>query len=1053
MLKNCIRSCDSTLESQPVLQQFSDQNCQSLSSGFADRSEVDGNSSIVGRQIASDHEQEWRASGVDVMIARLNVQTLVDTVVDNCTHEVVYPIAERLNWNVIRFGPESRPHLRGWWVSGVDPLDNWQAMSWGRFKPDAATPVMDPAKGKAAKYLSPSLGKGSSRLVLLDVPLRIWQRVAARYNLPIDRTNVRNGFWYWVLKSGVPIVLTEGEKKAGALLTAGYAAIALPGIFGGHRRETNQLIPELAMFATPGRTFQICFDYETKPQTVKSVVLATAKLGQLLTRADCPVQIVSLPGEEKGVDDFWVARGQVALDELFQTAQEWSLWQAAQLWALTAVPDLSLNQPYLGELAHPDRGLVFVKSPKGTGKTTALQPVIQRAIGQDRKILVITHRIQLGKSICHSLGIDWIETIGQSEGQDFRGYGLCVDSLHAKSQARFDPYAWAGAVVILDEVEQVLWHALNSATCAHQRVAILAALRELVQFVLQTGGLVIAQDADLSDVSVNYLKTLAAGLNATETIACDVPTWLAVNQWQQPKALPIGLYDTKNPAALIAKMEAVIATGPVFVAMDSQKFKGRWSSKNLESYLAQRFPDKRILRIDSESVADADHPACSIANRINEIIGDYDIVLATPTIGTGVSIDLKGHFKAVFGMFQGVISDSEARQALARVRDNVPRYVWAARFGPGKIGNGSCFYRDIAQSTAKVVKYNIMLLKEVDFDLDQQTDPVALRTWAKMAARVNVSLWNFRNELRNGFLREGYAITVITDDPVKLLGQAELTLAQHHDLATGELQVPGYEFLERHHDLAQIERVNARMTRVRSANQKAEALAVSGSPELSAAEYDELREQRTQTRLQRQSQRKHELKNLYPVNITPELMLKDEQGWYSQLRLHYYLTHDPLFVQLRDRQEWQAHLDRGNGKVALQDVRLMTAQVEMLKAMGLVDLLDADRKTRVTDAEIQAMAQLAQVHRSDLRLLFNIRITDKTTPMTFIQALLAKMDLRLACTSRDRAPDGRRAGLRVYRYIPPADRRSDIFDEWRQQDEMLLSEKNRVNTGIDRIVA
>jgi hypothetical protein len=500
-------------------------------------------------------------------------------------------------------------------------------------------------------------------------------------------------------------------------------------------------------------------------------------------------------------------------------------------------------------------------------------------------------------------------------------------------------------------------------------------------------------------------------------------------------------------------MEAVIATGPVFVAMDSQKFKGRWSSKNLESYLAQRFPDKRILRIDSESVADADHPACSIANRINEIIGDYDIVLATPTIGTGVSIDLKGHFKAVFGMFQGVISDSEARQALARVRDNVPRYVWAARFGPGKIGNGSCFYRDIAQSTAKVVKYNIMLLKEVDFDLDQQTDPVALRTWAKMAARVNVSLWNFRNELRNGFLREGYAITVITDDPVKLLGQAELTLAQHHDLATGELQVPGYEFLERHHDLAQIERVNARMTRVRSANQKAEALAVSGSPELSAAEYDELREQRTQTRLQRQSQRKHELKNLYPVNITPELMLKDEQGWYSQLRLHYYLTHDPLFVQLRDRQEWQAHLDRGNGKVALQDVRLMTAQVEMLKAMGLVDLLDADRKTRVTDAEIQAMAQLAQVHRSDLRLLFNIRITDKTTPMTFIQALLAKMDLRLACTSRDRAPDGRRAGLRVYRYIPPADRRSDIFDEWRQQDEMLLSEKNRVNTGIDRIVA
>ncbi|WP_148288980.1 DUF3854 domain-containing protein, partial [Kamptonema formosum] len=32
------------------------------------------------------------------------------------------------------------------------------------------------------------------------------------------------GFWEWVLKNRVPVKPTEGEKKAGCLLTLGYAA-------------------------------------------------------------------------------------------------------------------------------------------------------------------------------------------------------------------------------------------------------------------------------------------------------------------------------------------------------------------------------------------------------------------------------------------------------------------------------------------------------------------------------------------------------------------------------------------------------------------------------------------------------------------------------------------------------------------------------------------------------------------------------------------------------------------------------------------------------------
>jgi histone H3/H4 len=1051
MSKHCNRSCGSETQLHQVSREKSwDRTENSLS----DRSFADpGAGSIVGRQVAADHESEWQMSGVDPLITRLNVQTLTSTQVDTHSREMIYPIAERLNWRVTRAGQNQQ--LRGWWVNGVDPLNDWQAMSWGRFKPDAATPVFDREKGKPAKYLSPAMGKGSSRLVLLDVPLRIWQAIADRYGMTISRQAMRQGFWHWVWQSGVPIVITEGEKKAGCLLTAGYAAIALPGIFGGYRREGNQLIAELAFFATAARQFHICFDYETKPLVAHNVFLATCRLGQLLTRSGCNVRVMTLPGPEKGVDDLITAHGVAEFNQLYAAAEDWSLWQTAKLWALTHPITVELDQPYLGDLDYPETGLAFVKSPKGTGKTTALKGVVQRAIAADRKVLVITHRIQLGRAICQSIGISWVSDRNNaarseaSEAQDANGLGLCIDSLHGNSQAKFDPTAWDGAVVILDEVEQVLWHAMNSGTCYNSRVRILATLKELVQHVLRTGGLILAQDADLSDISINYLKQLAGNpIDAfdwdTPTMTATVVPWIAVNRCGQQTHHAVSLYDTKTPAAILAKLPSLLAQGAVFIALDSQKVQGRWSSKNLETYLRHEFPQKRILRIDSETVADADHDAFGIAYRIDAIVANYDIILATPTIGTGVSIDIKGHFAAVLGIFQGAIADTEARQALARVRETVPRYVWAAKYGPGKIGNGSCFYQDLARSTAKAVKYNIMLLREVDFDLDQQTDPIALRTWAKMAARVNLSLWQFRDAFRNGLRRDGQTLTVVTDDYVKLFGVATPTTEQQQCLLAGDLTIPGYEYLAIDHDLATIERIQKLITDVRSRNQQAAAEAIVNSiepdfEEISATAAATPPDRKRKTTQQRNVQRKQELQQRYAVELTSELALKDERGWYQQLLLHYYVTHDPLFVKLRDLQEWQNHLERGMGKVALQDVHLFTAQVEMLKAMGVLALLDVDRKTRATDEIIQRIAKLGWDYRQDIRTLFNIRITEKTPPMTFVQGLIAKMDVKLTAVSRDRMADGRRGGQRVYRYMPPTDDRPSIFAQWLERDQQLVA--------------
>ncbi len=939
--------------------------------------------------VARDHAQEWLDSGVDEGIVALNVETLTDT--EATLTEATYPIAERLNWTITRFGQHARANLRGWWVSGVDPFNQWQRMAWGRFKPDANTPITDRTKGKLAKYLSPSLGSGSSRLVLLDVPLRVWQRVATRYQISLHADDIRQGFWNWVLRQNVPVVLTEGEKKAGCLLTVGYAAIALPGIFNGYRKAPYALIPDLAVFATPGRTVSICFDYETKPKTVQNVQIAIAKLGNLLQKARCTVNVIVLPGPEKGVDDFIMAQGASAFAAIAQTARSLDCWSTQQLWALTYPVALHVNRRYLGDIPYPLSGLACIKSAKGTGKTTALQPLIHQATQSGRKVLVITHRIQLGRAICQSIGIDWIEDIKTSDTQGLLGYGLCIDSLHPQSQARFNPDFWRGAIVILDEVEQIIWHLLNSSTCYDQRLQILATLKELIEVVLSTGGLVIAQDADLSNVSVDYLQGLAAS---------PIEPWVVVNQWQPEHAWTVHYYDTKNPAPLMTQMENVLATGAIFVTLDTQRVSGRWSCTNLETYFQTRFPEKRILRIDSETVADPQHPAYGIVERLNEALPHYDIVLATPTIGTGVSINIRGHFQAVFGIFQGVTADAESRQALARVREAVPRYVWAAPFGPGKVGNGSCSYQEVIRSTTKAVQYNIALLKAAEFDLDTHTDPISLRTWAKLAARVNASLWQFRTMLRQGLEQDGHHVS---------------------EIMTGEAA-----------------EVVAAMTQIQSTNRHREATAIAGSPDLTASEYDQLKDKRAKTTNERHTQQKYELHQRYGIAVTPDLKLKDDEGWYAQLRLHYYLTHDPAYLRLRDLQEWQRQCDRGNGKISLQDVRLLTAQVETLKVLGILAVLDPGREVRATDADIERLRHQAIQFRQDIKTILNVTISPQMTAIAIVQVLLSKLGIKLHCIGRDLAPNGKRAGIRVYQFLSPEDDRDHIFAQWQQRDQLSV---------------
>ncbi|WP_311774240.1 MULTISPECIES: DUF3854 domain-containing protein [unclassified Nostoc] len=95
-------------------------------------------------------------------------------------------------------------------------------------------------------------------------------KVSLRCGIPITEEDLQHpgGFWHWVLQHNVPVTIVEGVKKAGALLTAGYAAIAIPCVNAGYRTPHDEygttigkpsLIPDLKHFATQGRQVNIGF--------------------------------------------------------------------------------------------------------------------------------------------------------------------------------------------------------------------------------------------------------------------------------------------------------------------------------------------------------------------------------------------------------------------------------------------------------------------------------------------------------------------------------------------------------------------------------------------------------------------------------------------------------------------------------------------------------------------------------------------------------------------------------------------------------------------------
>ena len=305
-----------------------------------------------------------------------------------------------------------------------------------------------------------------------------------------------------------------------------------------------------------------------------------------------------------------------------------------------------------------DENLVFIKSPKGTGKTTFLRQYLN-SIPNSRRALAVVHRRSLAKTLSTELGL-----YSYLEDSKFQNrYVISIDSLVKFDMQNDHPYR----ILILDEVEQVFQH-LFGETTEKNRAPIFQTLVWLINGAKQ----IICSDADLTgDLTCYLMSKLRSSFYEDKYVTI-------VNEWKTDRT--INVYESKQH--LIHDLISDLADGKrLYIPVGVLSL-----VENLTSLFEHmRNPDGSpisVLELTGPT-SDGEKAKAFFADPDTET-QKYQVIIATSTLSTGVSIDVKW-FDAVYGIFDpAVYTYQDCDQAISRVRNCESVNVWIHR-GPKPI--------------------------------------------------------------------------------------------------------------------------------------------------------------------------------------------------------------------------------------------------------------------------------------------------------------------------------------------------------------------------------
>jgi hypothetical protein len=307
-------------------------------------------------------------------------------------------------------------------------------------------------------------------------------------------------------------------------------------------------------------------------------------------------------------------------------------------------------------------GITLIKSPKGTGKTEVLKPFITKCRKEDRSVLLIGHRVNLLRELSDRLDLDFYKDLSENETSEHMA--ICMDSL-----TRFDVTRdKAPDTIIIDESEQVFSH-LTSPTMLGKRTTVFKAL----VWALQHANRVIVLDADLTAQMTLEMIILLRGKRVEHE-----PYLGVVNNYVFEGRSTV-MYEDRHHLFADA-VQAVRDGGRIFLSTNWRKSGADVFARVFEAM------DKKVLLV-SAVTTETNPDVISFMENTTEESKKYDVIICTPTVQTGVSID-NDHFTHVFGVFWNQVGTyQDIDQALSRVRRVNKHQVWVQQIdhkNPGK---------------------------------------------------------------------------------------------------------------------------------------------------------------------------------------------------------------------------------------------------------------------------------------------------------------------------------------------------------------------------------
>ncbi len=304
--------------------------------------------------------------------------------------------------------------------------------------------------------------------------------------------------------------------------------------------------------------------------------------------------------------------------------------------------------------------ITAIKSPMNTGKTHYL-----KSLKGKKQILAMGARRLLISATAGHLGCMEVDQhistdVARLGVDNHQNVSIVIDSLLKLDEADFKGYT-----IIIDEAEQVLHSLLEGAT--HIR-KVRSRVIPILTRALQECKSIILLDANLTDMTCDFFASLT-----------DKPLNKIRNKYSEGKVSKRVAYVYKSYGKAVGALAEELEKGKkIFLAMDGE---------NRAQALLRLFPDVKSILISRPSITNNPEVESYIKENGRKIKEDgFQLVVASPVIQSGISLELDGYFDCNFGIFCGVLSSSDQRQMLMRDRGNGPRHVCVDTFPRNNLG-------------------------------------------------------------------------------------------------------------------------------------------------------------------------------------------------------------------------------------------------------------------------------------------------------------------------------------------------------------------------------